>query len=359
MQLGLIHRERIRAIDPALEEVFDDIISTISATFGAEHDAQGRHTNISVNSVTTIQNNSQQTTPSAVQPFTLSPQDGLWLKRGPFLLDDTTANNPDIAGLRPPKIATGTYNNYEPSGVGDAFLIELEPDGGTVTLTGLKARGGIAPKRLIVLRNRDSSVDLVLVHESTSSQAPNRFDLPSSTDVTLGPGESAWLYYDPNRNGGRWTFIITTQTSGGTGALVVGGGNVVQFASLSVTDAQIKTLNSVPLEIVAAPGSGKVIIPLWWYLRRNTAGGAYSANPSFHVRYGTAGTDSTLFGGVTIALTVAADNANYRSSPDTTAVVGVDLTNNGLNVKTSADVTGGNAANTLKVSVAYYVHDMN
>lgn len=350
MQLSLIHRERIRAIDPALEDVFDDLISTISATFMAEHDAQGRHTNVSLQSVTVQQTNPQNTTPSAAQPLIVAGQDGLWLKKGPFLIDDPTATNPNIAGLVPPKLATGTFDNYEPAGIDDCFLLELEPDGGAATLTGIKARAGGSFKRMMIIRNRDTAQNLILKHANTGSQAPNRFDLPSSTDITLGPGQAAWMYSDPNR--GAWTLIITSMVAGGAGAIV--SQDAVLFVDITLTDAQVKGLGTTPVTVVSAV-AGKIIYPIAWFIIKDAAAGAWvGANRNFNLQWAALATD--LMNAITVTLTAADktyQNNNSAGGLNTTTVV----SNSNLRVVTTGDSTGGNAANTIKIGVAYYLVD--
>src|SRR5690242_19531048 len=54
-----------------------------------------------------------------------------------------------------------------------------------------------------------------------------------------------------------------------------GGSSVVQTATKTLTDAQIKALPTTPIELVAAPGSGKVI---WWSMivLRATIAGSYT-----------------------------------------------------------------------------------
>src|SRR3990167_12744 len=64
MKLGLIHRDEIRKISSLLEEELDFLISAISTTFLQEHDWEGRHTDIAVNSLKQRFDNLQNTTPS-------------------------------------------------------------------------------------------------------------------------------------------------------------------------------------------------------------------------------------------------------------------------------------------------------
>ena len=132
----------------------------------------------------------------------------------------------------------------------------------------------------------------------------------------------------------------------------------IKVVTKILTDSQIQALNTSPITLVSAPGVDKVIVPISWQLRRNTSGGAYSANPTFFLRYGSAGADGSLFSGVAIALNLATDNNWYRDEALETAIVTTDITNNSLVAKTSADVTSGSAGNTLNLIVVYYIHNL-
>ena len=149
------------------------------------------------------------------EPSPVEVIEGHHWRKGPWLLDDKRAAEPNVVGLRPPKLSTGTYHNYEPQGIDDAVILELEPDGGDVTLTGIKAGNGLL-KRFLFLRNRDSSRSLTLAHLNTGSLTPYRFDLPGGLDLTMGPNQNTWLYYDPARSA--WVCTVTPNQAGGLGA---------------------------------------------------------------------------------------------------------------------------------------------
>lgn len=137
-----------------------------------------------------------------------------WWHKGAWTFDDPRSPvTQDVAGLRPPKTPTGTYHNYAPAGIDDCTIIEVEPDGGDVTLTGIRNVTG--RKRLLLLRNRDSGNNLTLADNDSGSFDRFQFDLPNNEDLVMGPGNTCWLYYDPARDGGRWTGAITKNVSGG------------------------------------------------------------------------------------------------------------------------------------------------
>ena len=112
-----------------------------------------------------------------------------WLA-GPWFLDTPGIHR---ASLRPPD-PTGTYNDYNPTGINTAVGIELEPTGST-TITGLA--NPTRRKRLLFLRNRDSTNSIILKDADAGSTAAYRFDFAAmgvgsgsvSGDV-VGPASS-------------------------------------------------------------------------------------------------------------------------------------------------------------------------
>lgn len=309
-----------------------------------------------------------------------------WWRNGPWTLDDPSAGDPHVAGLRPPDIPGGSYNDYAPAGIENAIVVEVEPITSNVTLTGLKAPSPMR-KRMILFRNRDSSLSVILKHADTGSQPQNRFNLPSSTDIELGPYQNVWLYYDLAR--GSWTAAITTQKAGGfnvggassggdvvgpasatdghlaifdgtTGKLIKDGGalgtitgGTIAVASVNLTDAQIKSLNTSPVAMVGAPGVGQYILPLFLVGSSDTTATAYSASPGISLRFanGTADVTDQLSYNLGTTTTLVRFHTPVQSSPAT----GSKPTNQALNAFSSADVTGGNAANFLKLRLVYAV----
>lgn len=154
-----------------------------------------------------------------------------------------------------------------------------------------------------------------------------------------------------------------------------GGSSYLVKAEVTLTNAQIKALPTTPVEIVAAQGSGKVIVPVIATAYINTSGGAYTGvtdasivlidNNSDYLSSVTKiqsplgspaanfiiipcpymSTGSATFSGITIS------DQNF-SLPD----------NQSLSIKDDwgglSNYGGGNAANTLKVTVYYLVVDL-
>ena len=130
-----------------------------------------------------------------------------------------------------------------------------------------------------------------------------------------------------------------------------GGAISLYTSQISITDAQIKTLNTTPVQIVAAPDSTHQYIPIRYALIKQTTAGAYSANISIRLRYTGIALDLAT---VTISLNVA-DRRWGSAAP---VVITADTNNGmglGLEISGSAGLTGGNAANWLVVQVTYVI----
>lgn len=195
--------------------------------------------------------------------------------KGPRLLDDPTQRGSlkHQAMLRWDP-TTGTYHNVSINGLKTAYGFEIEPQGGNVTLTGLLPFRASFQKQFLYLRNRDSTHQVILKHENASSFYNYRFDLPGSVDVTMGPGESFDLYYDPARE--RWTAKITgTRTGGimpGPGAASVlkaqveifldDGGTVLATGAKKIYTRVPWNFTATSVEVVADV-SGSIVVDLW------------------------------------------------------------------------------------------------
>jgi hypothetical protein len=60
--------------------------------------------------------------------------------------------------------------------------------------------------------------------------------------------------------------VFTSQGPGSPGAFMpLGGLGQLQYSTVTLTAAQVRTLNATPVQIVAAPGAGKVLVPVICY----------------------------------------------------------------------------------------------
>lgn len=121
-----------------------------------------------------------------------------------------------------------------------------------------------------------------------------------------------------------------------------------------LTDAQIKTLNSVPVELIAGV-TDTFIVPLGIDFDENTTAGAYTSTRSMTLQYANGTTDMTT----PLTLVQAATARHeYRHALGTGSAV-----NHGTNspygqairMVATGDNTAGNAANTVTVRVGYYL----
>src|SRR3990167_1966689 len=106
MKLGLIHRDEIRKISSLLEEELDFLISAISTTFLQEHDWEGRHTDIAVNSLRQRFDNLQNTTPSVDGIGTVTGDEDTVDEIGISMAVTVTTNN-DKTGY---SLTAGSYS---------------------------------------------------------------------------------------------------------------------------------------------------------------------------------------------------------------------------------------------------------
>ncbi|MGE4077390.1 MAG: hypothetical protein AB7F22_17680 [Reyranella sp.] len=102
-----------------------------------------------------------------------------------------------------PGSLTGSYNDWAPTGIGNAIGINAGLTG-NMTLTGIsRSDAGVTAdgqySRIVILRNNSASYTLTLNHESGSSSAANRFFLPYARSYLLAPYSSAIACYSYNR----------------------------------------------------------------------------------------------------------------------------------------------------------------
>jgi hypothetical protein len=135
-------------------------------------------------------------------------------------------------------------------------------------------------------------------------------------------------------------------------ATVSAGAADVKQARVVLTDAQIKSLNTVPITVIAAPGASKYIhVQNAFYVKNSTAG-AYSADANISLRYTGIATDIT--NAPIMALNAATKRSSYQATVATNAIT-TDPVNTAVVIRSSADVTGGNASNYFMVDVVYTI----
>lgn len=167
------------------------------------------------------------------------------------------------------------------------------------------------------------------------------------TDLVTGPA-SATTARIATFNGTSGKII---QDSGFLVSDVITSAGSLSSIEVTLTDAQIKTLNSSPVTIIPAPGANFFIHPIIYDLKKNTVAGAYNTAPTLDLRF--SGVVMNLATSLSSTLSTAgtqwiAGNAVGWSSSATVENLGVVLFS-------SADVTGGNGANSLRVTIVYKI----
>jgi hypothetical protein len=104
---------------------------------------------------------------------------------------------------------TAQADDWAPTGLADASVIRVDADA-DYDITGLT--GGATGRHMVIL-NVDDTDTLTLKHEDANSTAANRFDLPSASDLAIGPRTGVHLIYDGTSS--RWRLAAGAGTGGG------------------------------------------------------------------------------------------------------------------------------------------------
>jgi hypothetical protein len=156
--------------------------------------------------------------------------------------------------------------------------------------------------------------------------------------------------------------VLTSDGTNWTSA-AASGGSAVTLLTGTLTSAQIKALHATPIQIIAAPGAGKVILVHCSFGSFNYGGSnvfVAGAGQTIVLVYGT-----TVGAGLLIpnaSLTTASSNFNTVPAPNTTTTAAFSsVTNTAINLYNAvATEISGNAANnnTVTYSVLYSIATM-
>jgi len=161
----------------------------------------------------------------------------------------------------------------------------------------------------------------------------------------------------------------------------LGGGGSLLSATVTLTNAQIKALPTTAIEVVANPGATRFIVPISAVLIANTTAGAYTninAAAQLSIEYplintkafalvdnNTFGQTSNLLDGGNILVAMLSPFININVDTEPCAIFvnnDIGIVDNPLNIvmnnSSDGNLTGGDAANTLKVTVYYIVVDL-
>lgn len=288
----------------------------------------------------------------------IEEEEGHWWKKGPWIFD---RENEHVAVIYTASLPAGTINNFAPQGVDTCVGIEINT-AGSISITGLKAPARNF-RRLVFIRNQSATNTVTLKHQSTSSDALNRFALPGNVDIVMGAQQTTWLYYDADSR--RWASFITGNTSGGlVGASTTtlpSGISVTQDAFTAVLDistAQLDALNGTPLTVVPAAGANKIIVPVDWSVTAVKSGAAWTANPALSLVY--SGNTSAIVTAINLTLTNANTETRFYH-PGQAAFNFLTSTFDPRNVavvtRLASDTSPGVGSTcTLRIMLTYYIH---
>ncbi len=124
----------------------------------------------------------------------------------------------------------------------------------------------------------------------------------------------------------------------------------MKLAEVTLSTAQILTGNSIPVDIIAAPGAGKVLVPIMVYIKLDYNSIVYATNVDFELQ----------INGLSYFLANSMlDNSTDSwlvQKPQDTGVITTDIENKALKFKvTTGNPTAGNSP--LYVRVIYTIID--
>jgi len=163
---------------PELQKAMEDFGVDVEARLDQEHDAKGAHTDISCDSV------------SHRTGDRIEVNAGLHFKMGPWLFGDTDSV-PGPAVIRPPSI-TAHQNDYTPSGIHDALVVELESSA-AYNITGIVAEAPLRRRNLRLVNRGNYTITLKSASGSSTAAYQLYF---GGSDYQLLSGTIVDLYYD-------------------------------------------------------------------------------------------------------------------------------------------------------------------
>ncbi len=129
--------------------------------------------------------------------------------------------------------------------------------------------------------------------------------------------------------------------------------------TISLTEAQIETIDTAPIEIMPAPGPGKMFVLLSAHAYKTAGNAASAGTANIVLKYtGDADNDGVLqFSSADAATGFLGDNANYRiqNAVSSTVTTGeTDCRNKGITLAASADIAAATGT-TAKIVINFQI----
>lgn len=187
MRIALRFRERVKKLGAFLEDEFDAMSATISATWDIEHYPDGGHKDVTIDSLTGNQ--------SVIPVYS-----GFRFLAGPWLMNEV--NDPvDILQAviyTPTQSSTAAFN---PAGFSTCIGVVVSL-AGNIDIQGISC--GTRQGRLLFMLNR-SDYAITLKHNHGSAQSEDRINAPNGADHVIRQHGGSWLYYNPRQR--EWLVI--------------------------------------------------------------------------------------------------------------------------------------------------------
>lgn len=146
--------------------------------------------------------------------------------------------------------------------------------------------------------------------------------------------------------------IGATGATGAAGA--PGSSGDILVARLSITEAQLEALGTTPLDVIAAQGAGKIVVPIYCMATTKITT-AYGNTPTLRIRY--TGNATSLLGTPTLFLHILGSGYHRCTIPATDLLSGTfDPANKAVQVSLDTNPSGAGVG-TAKVMLIYTIED--
>lgn len=228
-----------------------------------------------------------------------------------------------------------------------------------------RKRGTLAPDQIQIIGQTTTinSQSVVVTARNATGKVSDCYGTVTITDGGAGYAKGC-IYTKTDGSGGTTFFINEGSTSScDFNALQTANSGIagsIQYAEVSLTNAEMLALRATPKTLVAAPGSGKVLEFVSAVLLFDYTGAYTETADNMAVKY----TDGS---GAIVSETIEATGfVDATADTMTTAIAKADVIvaksgseNKALVLHNTGDgeYGGGNAANAIRVKVAYRLHN--